>query len=480
MTDIKEIFNKNTKIFLPIILAIGDYIAVMGSVYIAYIVRKNGIGLDVHPEFYINELYIYFIVPVFFLLMFILCDTYKLSLSYWDNIKSVCKSVMYGGVVAVFLMYFTQVSGSVSRLFIGMAILFIFINILIMRYIIGRVLIKVGLFKIPVIIIGGGETAKLLLKSLYRNPIMRYSIVGFIDDNPLAPALNNRFSLLGTFDDIDDVIASTGVENVIVCAPGLEAKKLIALIVKLEALVKNVSFIPELIGIPAANLSVQGFMEENMILVNVKNNLASGYNRIIKRSFDFIVTLLSLIVFFPIGIMIAIIIYIADPGPILYVHKRIGQDGNLFDCYKFRSMYINNQEILNTYLSTHPELESEWKTYRKLRGEDPRVMPIGKILRKYSLDELPQLLNVLKGDMSLVGPRPYLQEEVPLIGANTNTIFMVKPGITGYWQVNGRSDVTFQERVEMESWYVYNWSLWIDLVILWKTIKIVLMHDGAY
>ena len=143
-------------------------------------------------------------------------------------------------------------------------------------------------------------------------------------------------------------------------------------------------------------------------------------------------------------------------------------------------MYMNNKEILEKHLAEHPELREEWNTYRKLREEDPRITPVGKILRKYSLDELPQLLNVLKGDMSLVGPRPYLPEEIPMMGERSSIILMAKPGITGYWQVSGRNDVTFNERVNMESWYVYNWTLWIDFVILWKTFKVVLMHDGAY
>lgn len=141
---------------------------------------------------------------------------------------------------------------------------------------------------------------------------------------------------------------------------------------------------------------------------------------------------------------------------------------------------MNNKEILNKYLLQHPDLQEEWNTYRKLRGEDPRITRVGKILRKYSLDELPQLLNVLKGEMSLVGPRPYLPEEIPMMGKGGNIIFMAKPGITGYWQISGRNDVTFKERVSMESWYVYNWKLWMDIVLLWRTVAVVVHHKGAY
>lgn len=474
------IFDKYSTLLLPIILAIADYCTVALAVLLAYTLRKNGIPMSVHPQFEIKDIYIFFIVPIFFLLVLFLCNTYRLNLPYWDKVRNIFKSVVYGGAAVIFLMYFTYVAGGVSRLFIGMSLVFILFGILFVRYIVERILITLGLFQIPVIIIGAGKTAELLLQSFERNPIMRYHIVGFIDDKPVCPHLTNRYPLLGTFADMDAVIEKTNVQHVIICAPGLAPDKLVSLVTKLELLVKNVSFVPELIGIPAANISVQGLMEESMVLVKVQNNLARRYYRVMKRIFDLVVTLLSLVIFLPIGLIIAALIYITDPGPILYANKRIGQNGKEFNCYKFRSMHINNQAILEKYLAAHPDIEKEWNTYRKLRGVDPRVTGIGKVLRKYSLDELPQLLNVIKGDMSLVGPRPYLPEEKSMMGVYADTIFMAKPGVTGWWQISGRNDVTFEERVGMESWYVHNWSLWIDIVILWKTVGVVFKHDGAY
>lgn len=479
MVSAVDKWNRHTTLILPIILAVVDYITVMGAVYAAYVIRKNGFPIAAHPGFSIQNIYIYFIAPIFFLLVFFLCNTYRLNLPYWDKVRNIFKSVIYGGAAVIFLMYFTYVAGGVSRLFIGMSLVFILFGTLIVRYIVERILITIGLFQIPVIIIGAGKTAELLLQSFERNPIMRYHIVGFIDDKPVCPHLTNRYPLLGTFADMDAVIEKTNVQHVIICAPGLAPDKLVSLVTKLELLVKNVSFVPELIGIPAANISVQGLMEESMVLVKVQNNLARRYYRVMKRIFDLVVTLLSLVIFLPVGLIIAALIYITAPGPVLFAHRRVGQHGKEFPCYKFRSMIVNSQEYLEKYLAENPEAREEWERDFKLK-DDPRITKIGHFLRKTSLDELPQLINVLKGEMSLVGPRPIVQAEVEKYGEYIQDFYLVPPGITGVWQVSGRSDTTYEERVQMDSWYVHNWSVWIDIVYLIRTVTVVLERKGAY
>lgn len=177
--------------------------------------------------------------------------------------------------------------------------------------------------------------------------------------------------------------------------------------------------------------------------------------------------------------IIAILIYLDSPGPIVFGHKRVGQDGKSFSCYKFRSMVPNAQEALEQYLKDNPAAREEWERDFKLK-DDPRVTKIGKFLRKTSLDELPQLWNVLVGDMSLVGPRPIVRDEIVKYGDYINDFYLVPPGITGVWQVSGRSDTTYEERVLMDSWYVHNWSVWIDIVYLLKTVLAVAKSKGAY
>ena len=271
----------------------------------------------------------------------------------------------------------------------------------------------------------------------------------------------------------------SGVQHVLICAPGLASKRLVNLINRLQLLVRKVFFVPELFGLPTSNISVRGLMEEQAVILRVQNNLARKSNRLFKRLFDIVATVLGGILILPIVGIISLLIYIDSPGPIVFGHKRVGQNGKEFPCYKFRSMIPNAQEYLEEYLKNNPEAREEWERDFKLK-DDPRVTKIGKFLRKTSLDELPQLWNVLIGDMSLVGPRPIVRAEVEKYGDYINDFYLVPPGITGVWQVSGRSDTTYEERVLMDSWYVHNWSVWIDIVYLVKTVLAVVKGKGAY
>lgn len=167
-----------------------------------------------------------------------------------------------------------------------------------------------------------------------------------------------------------------------------------------------------------------------------------------------------------------------SPGDAIYSGKRLGRRGKLFPCYKFRSMYVNGDEILEKYYAENPEKKAEYEKYHKL-DDDPRVTPFGAFIRRTSIDELPQLWNVFLGDMSLVGPRPYLPQELVDMGEHAEDILKVKPGITGYWQVNGRSNVDFESRLLMDVWYVKHRTLWMDIRLLWQTVGVVLMRKGA-
>ena len=185
----------------------------------------------------------------------------------------------------------------------------------------------------------------------------------------------------------------------------------------------------------------------------------------------------------PIMIPIAIAIKLTDRGNIFFIQERPGLDGKMFKLLKFRTMYPNNEEILIEYLKSNPKAMKEWEKYRKLKTYDPRVTPIGRFLRKYSLDELPQFFNVLKGDMSIVGPRPYILKEFDDYNVPEEVrkkLLSVKPGITGLWQVEGRNEKTFEERIKLDLKYVENISFWNDIKIILKTVWIMLRGKGAY
>lgn len=200
----------------------------------------------------------------------------------------------------------------------------------------------------------------------------------------------------------------------------------------------------------------------------------------VKRAFDVILGALLLLVTLPLMAVISWLIRKETSGPAFYIHKRLGQGGKVFLCYKFRTMYQDGDERLADHMESEPNARQEWEVYRKLKLSDPRVTGIGRMLRRWSLDELPQLVNVLRGEMSLIGPRPYLTEERELAGAELDKILRVKPGMTGLWQVSGRNNIPFQERVRMEAWYVENRSFLLDLSIALRTIWAVLEERGAY
>jgi len=200
----------------------------------------------------------------------------------------------------------------------------------------------------------------------------------------------------------------------------------------------------------------------------------------IKRGIDLILTVLLLLLLWPLLLVLAIWIRMDSPGPAFHIAARIGKDGKLFRCYKFRSMYVESDQLLEDYLKDRPEEKKEWEEFAKLRHYDPRVTKAGRWLRKYSMDELPQIFNVLEGTMSLVGPRPYLPREKEAIGDFLPVICRTLPGITGLWQVSGRNEIKFAGRLELDAKYVKNWSLKQDMALLLKTVGVVLGKKGAY
>ncbi|WP_180059655.1 exopolysaccharide biosynthesis polyprenyl glycosylphosphotransferase [Acinetobacter sp. YH12128] len=201
-------------------------------------------------------------------------------------------------------------------------------------------------------------------------------------------------------------------------------------------------------------------------------------SRFLKRAFDIIFALFFLIILSPFILILALLIK-KDGGPAFYGHERIGQNGIRFKCLKFRSMAVNSQELLQQILNNNPEARQEWETTFKLKN-DPRITTIGHFIRKTSLDEIPQLINILKGEMSTVGPRPVTEKELPMYNEDVKYYLMIKPGLTGLWQVSGRNDIDYESRVKLDTNYIQNWSFFKDIIIILKTVKVVLKKDGAY
>lgn len=469
----------NSNVIVKTLMVIVDYISVICGIVSAYNLRLLLPFSESDMVLHIDHWYAYIITPLVFITVLFLNHGYKIDTAYWEKVKIIFRSITIGIVLSIVLMYAGHILNNVSRLFVILSYGFILFYIILFRYILARTLIKLNVLAIPVLLVGAGKTAELVDIHFSNMPLAMYKIVGFVDDNPKSDVLANKYECLGKFSDAEAVIKKYNIPNVLVCAPGLEPRKLVTLINKLQILVEKVTFVPELFGIPAANIKARGLMNEQTLILEVKNNLAQRRNRLFKRIFDITATVIGGILILPVIAIVAILIYLDSPGPIVFGHKRVGQGGKEFPCYKFRSMVPNAQEALEIYLKENPAAREEWERDFKLK-DDPRVTKIGKFLRKTSLDELPQLWNVLIGDMSLVGPRPIVRAEVEKYGEYINDFYLVPPGITGVWQVSGRSDTTYEERVLMDSWYVHNWSVWIDIVYLVKTVFAVIKSKGAY
>ena len=241
---------------------------------------------------------------------------------------------------------------------------------------------------------------------------------------------------------------------------------------------KDIYLLPYIEKVNFAEVNMIEYFNIRTSVIHIENELLKWHNVFIKEVFEKSLTLICMPLVLFLHAFIAYKIRIDSQGSIFFKQERLGKNYKPFICYKYRTMYENGDELLAEYLKNHPEEVEYYALYHKYQN-DPRITPFGKFLRKTSLDELPQVFNIMFGQMSLVGPRPYMVEERLKLGEDSATILWVKPGLTGLWQVSGRNNLTFDKRKELDIWYIQNWSLWIDFIILVKTIKVVLFKKGA-
>jgi undecaprenyl-phosphate galactose phosphotransferase len=310
-----------------------------------------------------------------------------------------------------------------------------------------------------VLLVGAGEQADHLRQALARDRALGYAIVDVVADPGRAP----------------EQAAAIGARDVILAAPHLGRTEFLVLVERLRDVAENVIIAPDLSEVPVLGVEVLGLFEDRTILLRVPNNLLKPWNLAVKRVSDLVLGGLAALACLPVLAVAAVAIKLTSPGPVLHVEPRVGRKHRLFDCYKLRTMHLDSARRLAEFLAVNPTAHQEWERYRKLRGYDPRVTRAGRWLRRYALDELPQVFNVLRGDMSLVGPRPYLPREMPLVDGDG--MLDLRPGMSGLWQVSGKNTLDFQQRGKLDRWYVSNWSVWLDLIILIKTVPVLLRGE---
>ena len=452
----------------PVIFMSADYIAVIMTGLIST-------GLY---SLSIDESYIYLWLPVTFLIFLAQAKAYATMQPVIYTVRSIFYAATYGLIAYIVALYFFT-DWMAARSFFVVFWLVLLITLYIERLVISLWLKHSHHLYEDVIFVGAGRTAERALHYFRDDLGYRYNIIGFLDDKPISNQITEKYRLLGKVDDAENIVKNSRIQTVIITAPGMKRDKLQQLITTVQPHVRNLSYVPDLIGTPMMGVEAQVLFTEEILMLHMRNNLAMRRNKIYKRIFDLVCTICGGLLILPIVAIVALLVAIDNRGNVIFAHRRIGKDGKEFPCYKFQSMVPNAQEILQDYLAKNPEARREWEESFKLTN-DPRVTKLGGFLRKTSLDELPQLWNVIKGDMSLVGPRPIVRKEIERYGEYFREYSMVLPGITGMWQASGRSDTTYEERVAMDTWYVRNWSVWLDIMYLAKTFTAVIFGKGAY
>jgi len=322
-----------------------------------------------------------------------------------------------------------------------------------------------------------GQAGARVARALSRSPLDGLHPVAFFDDDPDKQGLLlGGLRVRGKLADADLFALRRGVQHAIVAIPTATPQLLGGLINIRGRVFKRVQFIPDLINLPSQGVFASDL--DGMLALEVRLGLYSRINQNVKRAVDLFGGVLGGLLIAPVLLALALWVRLDSPGSPFYWSTRIGQKGKPFKCLKFRSMYTDADVRLQEMMRSDPNVRAEYERFHKLEN-DPRITRVGALIRRFSLDELTQLYNVVRGEMSLVGPRPYLVQELPDMRGMQDVILEAKPGMTGYWQVTGRSDVTFEERLEMEAQYVRNWSLWWDIILLVKTVTVVLARRGA-
>jgi Undecaprenyl-phosphate galactose phosphotransferase WbaP len=423
--------------------------------------------------------YWWFMIPFFTLT--IMEGLYFKRRPFLLELKHSIKALLLFMGVTLALISLMHLSNYISRTVVILSIALSLFILPTLRYITKVAMFNLGIWRKKVLIMGAARTGELIARNLRRDRFLGYEVTGFLDDDEnKEDVIIEGARVLGRIKDLHEILRQTTTLDVIIAMPSLSRERLLEIVEICEHYVESIKIIPDLFGIATIGAEIDAISE--FLMINININLKKPWNIALKRMLDIVLSIIAFIIGAPIICVIAIAIRLNSPGPVFFLQKRLGSHSGKgrFPCVKFRTMYTDNHERLMKYFANHPEARDEWEKFAKLKSHDPRVTEVGGWLRKTSLDELPQIINVLRGEMSLVGPRPYLPREIEMMEHSEKTILVAKPGITGLWQVSGRNELSFTQRCTMDIYYVRNWSLWMDLVILAKTVFIVLSRKGAY
>jgi len=435
------------KFILISIFVIIDITVLVTLFYLTSEIRGNIDGLYI-PKF--NTLSLNnFIFVIFITIAFMNYENiYTIRYDFWQETYKIAKSLFLSYLIVLALITLSKTSMVYSRLFITLYFALGMLIIPTMKRLSKKLIYSFSFFKKKVLIVGDKKQVDMFKKEFKDN-----------------------WYLGMKYDDKD-------YDTVFISSRGMSVEEVNQEIIKYLNDKSSVYLVPYVTSINFANSNILEYSNIRYNALQIENKLLIKRNIYIKYIFDIVTILLFMPLLIITHILIIIAIRLDSKGPVFFKQTRLGKDNKNFMCYKYRTMHENSTKLLEDYLEQNPEEIANYKEFHKYKN-DPRITRVGKFLRKTSLDELPQVINVLKLDMSLIGPRPYMIKESCKLGDNKDFILKVRPGITGLWQVSGRNNLTFKKRIELEVWYIKNWSLWADFVILVKTIKVVLFRNGA-
>jgi Undecaprenyl-phosphate galactose phosphotransferase WbaP len=404
---------------------------------------------------------------------------------WWDELREIFRVVALSLLLASAALFYTNLDAGRGLTLWTWGSAFVLLPL--GRIAARQVLDGFGLWRRPAYIVGTGRNAQEAYLAVRAESYMGYSIIGFIcpsvnsEESPASMKIKDcQLPIFPLFSRPHWASELRHVE-LIVAMENLSEPHAQRMLQQLMRVNDSVHIIPSIRGLPLFGAKLSHFFSHEVLFLTVRNNLSRRGYLIVKRTFDVVASLLLIIGLSPLMLWIAYRIWKEDGGPVIFSQPRVGYGkDSAFKFLKFRSMVRNADDVLQGWQKSN---SPEWQQYVAQNfklPEDPRILKIGRFIRGNSLDELPQLFNVLKGEMSLVGPRPLLERELEVYGDNIGLYQQARPGITGLWQVSGRSQTTFAERVALDQWYVQNWSLWYDLAILLKTVKVVFRREGAY
>lgn len=471
-----SLYRQYSRIWMGFVLGVSDLLCLLLAGFMAIIFRLLIGEVHIDPGLYIRT------IPV--LLLFLGAYAWRglypgVGISPVQELQRLSVSTSVVFLLLTAFSFWARVGHSYSRLVLAFAWLFSLMTVQAGRWLVRIIGVRWGVWGEPVAVIGYGDQGQQIVHYLSRKlrlglrPVLVIDGFGTIDENtrpiPIIHWVSHEMNLLRK--------KLKGIQTAVLIASEVPKGLQEAIIDHGYFGFKRLIIIPDLKGIGSMGVITQDL--EGVLGLEVRQNLLHPWQRIIKRTLDIFLVVLVLVLLFPVLLLIAALIRLDSPGNAFYSQDRIGHNGRHFKLWKFRTMIVDAEKVLNQFLEKNPQMRLEWDATQKLK-DDPRLTRMGRILRKLSLDELPQLYNILVGDMSLVGPRPFLPEQMQLYGNAYKLYIRVRPGLTGLWQVSGRNSTTFMERSQWDEYYVRQWSIWLDIYILLRTIWVVIRHDGAY